>query len=93
MDITEQLLNSQNQWDDYRASPSEFFTHVEDSVIADLLGQEEVSSRTAANEKNALYWCSQAAKYGQFGYVVTGIWLNRLRQWKHLWHRKANKFG
>lgn len=93
MDITEQLLSSPCQWDDYPASPNEFFSHVEDSVIAQLLEQEELSSYTAANEKNALSCCATSAKYGQFGYVVTGIWLDRLRQWKHLWQRKAKTFN
>ena len=93
MDITEQLLNPHHQWDDYPASPTEFFSRVEDSVIADLLEQEDLSSCSAANEKNALYWCSRTAKFGQFGYVVTGIWLNKIRYWKHLWQRKAKKFS
>lgn len=92
MDITEQILNPQKQWDDYHSSPNEFFSRVDDDVISDLLEQESLSSCWQNNEKNALYWCSRTAKFGQFGYVVSGIWLNKIRLWKHLWQRKAKSF-
>ncbi|MFB2898056.1 hypothetical protein ACE1CI_34505, partial [Aerosakkonemataceae cyanobacterium BLCC-F50] len=93
MDITQQLLNSLNEWDEKKVSPDQFFSHVEDWVIADLLEQENLALYTGANEVNALSWCSRYAKSGQLGYVVAGIWLDRLRQWKHLWQRKARTFN
>lgn len=93
MDITAELLTDKNQWDDYAASPPDFFNRVSDAVIADLIEQEDLASCTSSNEKNALFWCTRLAKYGQFGYVSAGIWLQRLRQWKHLWGRKSKSFN